>query len=125
MRILSSKPFVPDWEKPCWLHAINKTLGTPESRIAKLARKDFGWDGVTKDMALKYVVMLLQDIIGQMPNFDLTREYANKVTARNFSGKTKARGLVFVNGHVMPMVNGVVSNFNGYGSELIKAVATY
>lgn len=51
--------------------------------------------------------------------------YGKKFTARGFSNKTTVNGLVFVTGHVMPVVNGTVSNFNGHGDKPITVIAVY
>lgn len=49
------------------------------------------------------------------------------MTARQFASSKLAtgRGLVFTAAHVMPMVNGTVSNYNGHGEEKVVAVATF
>lgn len=120
---LSEVKYQPEWVKPCWLVAINQTLGTPEEKIKKLAIKN-GWDGESEGATVNTTIQIVWDLIGKMPDLSLTKESRGK-TARDFSGTTNETGLVFTKAHVMPMVNGRLSNFNGHGEEPIVAVATY
>lgn len=116
----------PDWVKPCWLVAIKNTLGLPESKIKALATKN-GWDGVSEGAKVDQVIMMVWDVIGKMPDLSLTRA-ASTFTPKNLSGSALVdgkTGLVFTRTHVMPMVNGRLSNFNGHGEERVIAVATY
>jgi hypothetical protein len=115
--------YVPEWEKPCWIVGITKTLGVTDAKVKKLALKN-EWDGVSTGLAIKSVLLIVWDLIGHMPDLSLTKD-AKGMTARQFSGKTTARGLVFTKAHVMPMVRGQVSNFNGHGEEQVVAVASY
>ena len=123
---LFEEKYVPEWEKPCWIVAINKTLGTPEKRIRELAKKA-GWDGKTFGAQIHQTIQVAWDLIGKMPDLSLTKA-ARGMTPKTFSGSDKTEGktgMVFTKGHVMPMVNGKVSNYNGHGDEEIVAVATY
>lgn len=115
--------YVPEWEKPCWIVAINKTLGTPEAKIKELAKKA-GWDGKSFGAAVHQTIQVAWDLIGKMPDLSQTKA-AKGMTPKEYSGKTNLTGLVFTRKHVMPMVNGTVSNFNGHGEEQVIAVATY
>jgi hypothetical protein len=54
----------------------------------------------------------------------LTGKLTPKTLSRSALSKGKT-GLVFTRAHVMPMIHGQVSNFNGHGDEPIAAVATY
>ena len=120
------KPYVPVWELPCWLHAICETTGTPEAKVKKLAIKE-GWDGKSDGLAAAKVIGIVWSIHGKMPDLTLTKLAKGK-TAKQFSGEGLAAGktgLVFTRAHVMPMSNGVVSNFNGYGDDEVVIVATY
>lgn len=116
----------PEWEEPCWLVAIHKTLGTDKEKIKKLALRN-GWNGVDEGAKIHTVLQIVWDLIGHMPDVTLTKPAAG-MTPRQFSGSELAgtmRGLVFTREHVMPLVRGAVSNFNGYGDDKIIAVATY
>jgi hypothetical protein len=103
--------------------ALEKTLRVPEKRITDIARR-FGWDGVAFGLSIADTIHIAVAISGKP--FDLSQTKAAKsMTARQYSGTTKLTGLVFVRGHVMPMVKGALSNFNGYGDEEIIAIATF
>jgi hypothetical protein len=115
--------FVPEWEKPCWIVAINQTLGTPEAKIKALAKKA-GWDGKSFGAPVHTAIQVAWDVIGKMPDLSQTKA-AKGMTPKEYSSKTNLTGMVFTSKHVMPMVNGRVSNFNGHGDEPIIAVATY
>lgn len=121
-----TEKYVPEWEKPCWITAIRKTLGTSEERIKELAKK-VGWDGQAFGLSISHTIQVAWDLIGKMPDLSLTKE-AQGMTPKAFSGSktTQAKtGLVFTKNHVMPMVKGVLSNYNGHGDEQIVVVATY
>lgn len=51
-----------------------------------------------------------------------TKKWRGK-TVDQFNGRTKITGLAFVEGHVMPIVNGKVSNIVGHGDEPLEIVA--
>jgi hypothetical protein len=121
-RLFEAK-FVPEWEKPCWVVAINQTLGTPETKIKALAKKA-GWDGKSFGAPVHTTIQIAWDVIGKMPDLSQTKA-AKDMTPKEYSSTTKFTGMVFTRKHVMPMVNGKVSNFNGHGDEQIIAVATY
>jgi hypothetical protein len=113
----------PDWERSCWIVALEKTLRVPEKRITDVARS-FGWDGVTFGLSVADTIHIAVAITGKP--FDLSATKAAKgMTARQYSGTTKLTGLVFVKGHVMPMVKGALSNFNGYGDDEVLVVAIF
>lgn len=120
------KPYVPVWGLPCWLHAICETTGASEARVKKLAKKE-GWDGKSFGITTTQVIGIIWDIYGKMPDLTLTKIAKGK-TPKQFSGEQlggAANGLVFTKAHVMPMLNGVVSNYNGHGDDPITVVATY
>lgn len=126
MKLYEILKFVPEWEKPCWIHAIHKTLGTPETKIKKLAIKN-GWDGESEGAKIYQVIGIVMDIIGKMPDLSLTRDTKN-MTPKELSDSKIAdnrTGLVFTGQHVMPMVHGKISNFNGHDEEKILAVSTW
>jgi hypothetical protein len=111
---------------PCWLHAILETTKVSEARVKRLAVNE-GWDGKSEGLMVKQVIGIVWNIYGEMPNLNLTREAKDK-TPKEFSAHKLGKlhtGLVFTRAHVMPMIKGVVSNFNGYGEELITVVASY
>lgn len=115
----------PEWEKPCWIVAINKTTGTTDTKIKKMA-KTLGWDGKTESLSTNDTISILWDILGKKPDFTQTGVInKNKTTPKKYSGSTKLTGLVFTKAHVMPMINGTVSNFNGHGEETVTAVVTF
>lgn len=120
---VTEEKYVPEWEKPCWITAVHNTLGTPDEKIKKLAKKN-GWDGECDGAPLHTVIQVIWDLIGKMPDLSLTKA-AKGMTPKEFSGTQKKTGVVFTRAHVMPMVNGKVSNFNGHGEEQVVAVATY
>lgn len=117
-----------EWEKPCWIVAINKTLGTSEDKIKELAKSN-GWNGQTESLAVQGVIGVVADLLGQIPDLSLTKPARDSgLSAKEFSGSDLAggkSGLVFTRKHVMPMINGRLSNFNGHGEEPVAAVATY
>jgi hypothetical protein len=119
----TNEAYQPEWEKPCWIVAIKNTLGVSEEKIKELALKH-DWDGKSDGLAVKNVIMIVWDLIGHMPDLSLTKD-SRGMTPKEFSGTQGKTGLVFTKAHVMPMVNGKVSNFNGHGEEEIAAVATY
>jgi hypothetical protein len=113
---------VPEWEKPCWVTAINKALGTPEDEIKELAKRA-GWDGESFGAPVHTVIQVIWDKIGKMPDLSLTKT-ARGMTAKEFSSTQNKTGVVFTKHHVMPMINGKLSNFNGHGEDEVIAVAT-
>lgn len=117
-----------EWEKPCWVVAINKTLGASDDKIKTLAKSN-GWDGKTESLSVQGVIGVTADLLGQIPDLSLTKPARDsKMSAKEFSGSDFAAGksgLVFTRKHVMPMINGRLSNFNGHGEEAVAAVATY
>lgn len=123
---VEAEKYQPEWEKPCWIVAIKNTLGLSEDAIKKLARKN-GWDGKSEGLELHKVIQIVWDVIGKMPDLTLTK-FAKGKTPRSLSSSSISKGktgIVFTRAHVMPMVHGVVSNFNGHGEEAVVAVATY
>lgn len=117
---------VPDWEKHCWVVALRVVTGKSEAAIVKQAKKH-GWkEGVTGGaLGFTETVMVLWDLTGKKPDASLTRSVVveQKLTAREFSAtRPVGKGIVIVKGHVMPFINGKVSNFNGYGDEKVAAV---
>jgi len=123
---MAIKKYVPPWEMPCWLHAICETTGAPEAKVKKLALKE-GWDGKSQGLAAAKVIGIVWVMQGKMPDLTMTKIAKGK-TAKQFSGERLGAGksgMVFTRDHVMPMVNGVVSNFNGYGDDEVVIVATY
>lgn len=120
---IEEEKYVPEWEKECWVTAIHKTLGTPDAEIKKLAKKA-GWDGVCFGAPVNVVIKVIWDLIGKMPDLALTKA-AKGMTPKEFSGTQEKTGVVFTRGHVMPMVNGIVSNFNGYGEDEVVVVASF
>ena len=124
-QFIDEAKYVPEWEKECWVHAINKTLKTPDEKVKQLALEN-GWDGKSFGAAIKVVISIVYDLMGKMPSLELTRD-SKGMTARQFASSKLAvgRGLVFTRGHVMPMVNGAVSNYNGHGEEEVVVIATF
>lgn len=120
MKISISKP---EWEKPCWLHALTKIFSKTDIEIQKLAKAE-GWDGKSEGLPTNKVISIAWELYGEKPDFSQTKEARNQ-TPKSYSGKTKLTGLVFTSSHVMPMIKGVVSNFNGYGDDPVAAVITF
>jgi hypothetical protein len=112
--------FKPEWERECWVVAIQKSTGATEDEIKEIITKH-GWDGKTTGASVEQTILTLWDILGYKP--DISTKF-NHMTPKQFSGKTDSTGVVFVKGHVMPLVSGVVSNFNGFGEDKIIAVVT-
>lgn len=107
-------------DEPCWVVALVGSTGKSVAVIKKLALKN-GWDGVSEVLSLNGVVLCFWDILRHKPTITTAH---GKYTARQFSGKTRDTGMVFVKGHVMPLIAGKVSNFCGYGEEKVLAVVT-
>lgn len=76
---------------------------------------------VTRTLA--ETVFAVEDL-GYTRDLSLTRTWAGK-TLRSLSGRVVFSGLVFVRGHVCPVVGGVVSNFCGCGDEPITVVVAF
>ena len=115
-----------EWVKPCWIHAINKTLNVPDKQIQELGVKN-GWDGKSSGAPIHIVISIVWDLIGKAPDLTLTKA-AKGMTPKEVSSSNLVKnktGLVFTKQHVMPLVNGQVSNFNGHGEEQILAIATF
>lgn len=117
---------VPEWEKPCWIVALTRTLGVSESRVKSAARSN-GWDSKSSGLPLSTVISVAWDFLGYQPDLSLTKA-ASSYTVRRLSashivnGKT---GIVFTKSHVMPLVDGHLSNFNGHGDEMVVVVAIF
>lgn len=125
--ILRASPrSVPDWEKPCWVVALRDTTSADELELYQLARGE-GWSGKTTGLELVKVISLAWGIIGHKPDLSLTRPAVEqKFTPKTLSSSALVRGktgLVFTKGHVMPMVSGKLSNFNGHGDEPVIVIA--
>ena len=104
----------------CWVIALSACTGLSAAAVKKVALRN-SWDGKSWGLALKHVVSSLWEILRYKPTITLAH---NHLTPKNFSGETRDDGLVFVDGHVMPLVNGKVSNFCGHGEQKIVAVVT-
>ena len=114
-----------DWEKPCWIVALKRTTGASESKIKQLAKKE-GWDGQEFGLPTAKTISILWELIGKKPDFTETAKILKTpTTPKRYSGTTKLTGLVFTDAHVMPMIRGEVSNFNGHGDDVVKAVVTF
>jgi hypothetical protein len=107
---------------PCWIVALNTITGASREEIECLARKN-GWDGISFGTTIAVAMMTLWDLTGRQPSAKGTKEVIDAgLTARQFSDPSFT-GLIFVNGHVMPAVNGRVSNFCGFGDYPIEVIA--
>lgn len=108
----------PEWETPCWIVAITKTFGITEAKCKQLALKH-GWDGKSFGTQAEICYQIVKGLLGAKPKLD-TQTFKGK-TARQFAAtKPSGAGIVFVKGHVMPWLNGTVSNFNGYSEEPVQ-----
>lgn len=109
----------PEWEKECWLVALAKVTGRDEAEIKAAAQKN-GWDGKSFGLSVAATISTLWSIRGSKPKMDIS---VRGKTPKSISFASKT-GLLFTAAHVMPIINGVVSNFNGYGDDPIILLTT-
>lgn len=113
---------VPEWEKPCWIVALKKTLGTPEAKSKKLALKH-GWDGKSFGIPAQTLYSMVIELLGRKPRLDPV-PVKTKMTVNQYANLDHASGfgLVLSTGHVMPMLNSQLSNINGHSGERVTVV---
>jgi hypothetical protein len=105
----------PEWAKPCWIVAFHKTFGLTDGACKALARKH-GWDGHSFGITNNTCYLMLTELLGRKPRLDTTTGKGK--TPKQFGATRPAgKGFVMTKDHVMPWVNGTVSNFNGYGDD--------
>lgn len=114
-------PYAPDWERSCWLVALERCTKAKEPKILKLMKKN-GWAGGFEAQT-KVVILTLWDILGHKPVFIGRNELGPDMTAAKFSSlHPKGKGLVFNKEHVMPYFDGKVYNLNGYGDHTVDLI---
>ena len=114
--MIKLKNLLPLVEGDCSIIAL-KTLGIPITKINKYLN-DIGYSKET-GVPTYEVIHGLKHNLG-FPNAKISTEF-NGLTARELSGKkVGGKWLVFVKGHVMPLVGGRISNFCGHGDFEVK-----
>jgi hypothetical protein len=116
-------------EGMCWLWALHQSLGVSMDVIHADAIK-LGWDqNPDGALSLADTVFIAKKHLGYMPDFSATNKSMElKLTPKQVEGSKivgKKNGLVFTKTHVMPLVKGKVSNFNGWGEEPVTVICTY
>jgi len=99
-------------------------IGPPENCSA-VAIKALTGEKVEGKKRTPSEITLVMDKLGYHYKVDsLTRKWMDK-PARSFDEKTRFTGMLFVSGHVMPVVRGRMSNFCGHGDEPITFLMSF
>ena len=99
-------------KRPCWMIALTTITNASEQQITKLM-KAHGWNGVDVGAPVQTVLDTYWDIKCERPTLAKFKGNVRDWASTKPSGK----GLVFTKFHVMPWVDGAVTNYSGHSDD--------